>query len=54
MRSDIDANGATAFSKRGLGYYRSLTDDIAAVARLREDPIATPTLAIGGPVRDRL
>jgi len=48
MRSYIDAYRLDGVLEAGLGYYRSRTDDIAAVARLREDPIHTPTLAIGG------
>src|SRR5262249_11537298 len=48
MRSYIDAYRADGVLDAGLGYYRSRADDIAAVARLCEDPIRVPVLAIGG------
>lgn len=48
MRSYIDAYRVDGVLEAGLGYYRSRTDDLAAVARLRQDPIRMPVLAIGG------
>jgi len=48
VRSYIDAYTTDDALEAGLGYYRSRADDIADVQRLRENPIHTPVLAIGG------
>lgn len=48
LRSYIDTYQADGVLEAGLGYYRARTDDIADVGRLRENPIRTPTFAIGG------
>ena len=48
LRSYIDAYTTDGLLEAGLGYYRTRTDDIADVMLLRENPIRTPVLAIGG------
>ncbi len=48
VRSYIDAYTTADALEAGLGYYRSRADDIADVQRLRQNPIHTPVLAIGG------
>ena len=48
VRAYIDAYQADGVLEAGLGYYRTRADDIADVGWLREHPIRTPVLAIGG------
>ncbi|MFT4307414.1 MAG: alpha/beta hydrolase [Microbacterium sp.] len=48
LRSYIDAYRADGVLAAGLGYYRTRTDDLADIERVREHPIPTPVLAIGG------
>lgn len=48
LRSYIDAYQADGVLEAGLSYYRTRTDDIADIGRLRQNPIRTPVLAIGG------
>jgi pimeloyl-ACP methyl ester carboxylesterase len=48
LRSYIDAYATDGVLAAGLGYYRTRADDIADVKLLRENPIGTPVLAIGG------
>jgi pimeloyl-ACP methyl ester carboxylesterase len=48
QRSYIDAYTTDGVLDAGLGYYRTQTDDITDITLLRENPIHTPVLAIGG------
>ncbi|WP_205529033.1 alpha/beta fold hydrolase [Microbacterium halotolerans] len=48
LRSYIDAYEADGVLEAGLGYYRTRSDDIVDVGRIRDDQIRTPVLAIGG------
>jgi pimeloyl-ACP methyl ester carboxylesterase len=48
LRSYIDAYRTDSVLEAGLGYYRTRADDIADIRPLRENPIRTPVLAIGG------
>jgi pimeloyl-ACP methyl ester carboxylesterase len=48
LRSYIDAYTRDGVLEAGLGYYRTRTDDIADVMLLRENPVRTRVLAIGG------
>jgi len=48
LRSYIDAYRAEGVLPAGLGYYRTRSGDLADVGQLREHPISTPVLAIGG------
>lgn len=48
LRSYVDVYASDGMLETALGYYRTWTDDIIDIGRLRESPISTPVLAIGG------
>ena len=48
LSSYVDAYTTDGVLEAGLGYYRARAEDIADVRSVRDDPIRTPVLAIGG------
>lgn len=48
LRSSVDAYRAPGVLEAALGYYRTPSEDIADLQRLRENPLSVPILAIGG------